>query len=68
MEMLKEYRIDPAGKRCVVLGRSNIVGKPGILAGSFFQFMPWCSFAAVRVFFISMARVIGPTPPGTGVM
>ena len=28
MEMLKEYRIDPAGKRCVVLGRSNIVGKP----------------------------------------
>lgn len=28
MEMLKEYKIDPAGKRCVVLGRSNIVGKP----------------------------------------
>ncbi len=28
MEMLKEYSIDPAGKRCVVLGRSNIVGKP----------------------------------------
>ena len=28
MEMLREYRIDPAGKRCVVLGRSNIVGKP----------------------------------------
>ena len=28
MEMLKEYGIDPAGKRCVVLGRSNIVGKP----------------------------------------
>jgi methylenetetrahydrofolate dehydrogenase (NADP+)/methenyltetrahydrofolate cyclohydrolase len=28
MEMLKEYRIDPAGKHCVVLGRSNIVGKP----------------------------------------
>jgi len=28
MEMLKEYHIDPAGKRCVVLGRSNIVGKP----------------------------------------
>lgn len=28
MELLKEYRIDPAGKRCVVLGRSNIVGKP----------------------------------------
>ena len=28
MEMLREYHIDPAGKRCVVLGRSNIVGKP----------------------------------------
>lgn len=28
MELLKEYRIDPTGKRCVVLGRSNIVGKP----------------------------------------
>ena len=28
MEMLKEYGIDPAGKQCVVLGRSNIVGKP----------------------------------------
>ena len=28
MEMLREHHIDPAGKRCVVLGRSNIVGKP----------------------------------------
>ncbi len=28
LEMLREYGIDPAGKRCVVLGRSNIVGKP----------------------------------------
>ena len=28
IEMLKEYGIDPSGKRCVVLGRSNIVGKP----------------------------------------
>ena len=28
MEMLKEYNIDPAGKHCVVVGRSNIVGKP----------------------------------------
>lgn len=28
MEMLREYGITPAGKRCVVLGRSNIVGKP----------------------------------------
>ena len=28
MRMLKEYGIDPAGKRCVIVGRSNIVGKP----------------------------------------
>ena len=28
MELLRAYDIDPAGKRCVVLGRSNIVGKP----------------------------------------
>ena len=28
MEMLHEYGIDPAGKHCVVVGRSNIVGKP----------------------------------------
>lgn len=28
MEMLSYYDIDPAGKKCVVIGRSNIVGKP----------------------------------------
>ena len=28
MRMLEEYGIDAAGKHCVVLGRSNIVGKP----------------------------------------
>ena len=28
MEMLKECGIDPKGKDCVVVGRSNIVGKP----------------------------------------
>lgn len=28
MEILAEYNIDPKGKRCVVIGRSNIVGKP----------------------------------------
>lgn len=28
MELLKAYDIDPAGKECVVIGRSNIVGKP----------------------------------------
>lgn len=28
MELLKYYNVDPCGKECVVLGRSNIVGKP----------------------------------------
>lgn len=28
MEILHEYGIDPGGKHCVVVGRSNIVGKP----------------------------------------
>jgi methylenetetrahydrofolate dehydrogenase (NADP+)/methenyltetrahydrofolate cyclohydrolase len=28
VELLKRYKIDTAGKHCVVLGRSNIVGKP----------------------------------------
>lgn len=28
MRMLKEYGIDPEGKHCVIVGRSNIVGKP----------------------------------------
>lgn len=28
MELLDEYQIDPNGKHCVVIGRSNIVGKP----------------------------------------
>ena len=28
MELLRRYGISPAGKECVVLGRSNIVGKP----------------------------------------
>lgn len=28
MKLLEEYQIDPAGKHAVVIGRSNIVGKP----------------------------------------
>ena len=28
MKLLDAYNIDPAGKHCVVVGRSNIVGKP----------------------------------------
>lgn len=31
MEILEHYGIDPAGKHCVVVGRSNIVGKPQAL-------------------------------------
>ena len=31
MEILKFYGISPAGKHCVVIGRSNIVGKPQAL-------------------------------------
>lgn len=28
MELLRRYQIDTRGKKCVILGRSNIVGKP----------------------------------------
>ena len=28
MALLEHYGIDPAGKQCVIIGRSNIVGKP----------------------------------------
>ena len=28
MRLLEEYGVSPAGKRCVIVGRSNIVGKP----------------------------------------
>ena len=28
MELLRRYQIDTKGKKCVILGRSNIVGKP----------------------------------------
>ena len=28
MRLLEEYGIDPTGKRCTMVGRSNIVGKP----------------------------------------
>ncbi|MBO7292586.1 MAG: bifunctional methylenetetrahydrofolate dehydrogenase/methenyltetrahydrofolate cyclohydrolase FolD [Clostridia bacterium] len=31
MELLSHYGIDPAGKHCVIVGRSNIVGKPQAL-------------------------------------
>ncbi len=28
LELIRRYRIETAGKKCVILGRSNIVGKP----------------------------------------
>ena len=28
VELMEEYGVDPGGKHCVILGRSNIVGKP----------------------------------------
>lgn len=31
MELLRRYEIDTRGKKCVVLGRSNIVGKPMVM-------------------------------------
>ncbi|NBI08558.1 bifunctional 5,10-methylenetetrahydrofolate dehydrogenase/5,10-methenyltetrahydrofolate cyclohydrolase [Colidextribacter sp. OB.20] len=31
MRLLEAYHIDPAGKRCVVVGRSHVVGKPQAL-------------------------------------
>ena len=31
-------------------------------------YFPLCLIAAVTAFFISVAIVMGPTPPGTGVM
>lgn len=31
MELLKAYNIDVSGKECVVIGRSNIVGKPMLM-------------------------------------
>ena len=34
MEILKEYDIDPHGKHCVVVGRSNIVGRPMALVAA----------------------------------
>ncbi|MBN1562180.1 bifunctional methylenetetrahydrofolate dehydrogenase/methenyltetrahydrofolate cyclohydrolase FolD [candidate division KSB1 bacterium] len=40
-ELLKEYQIDPRGKHLVVVGRSNIVGKP--FAIMMMQKKPWAN-------------------------
>ena len=31
LELLKRYNIETSGKHCVILGRSNIVGKPAAM-------------------------------------
>lgn len=41
VKMLEYYRIDPAGKEVVVVGRSNIVGKP--IAAMLLQKAPWAN-------------------------
>jgi len=41
VELLKRYGIDPAGKHVVVVGRSNIVGKP--IANMLLQKRPWAN-------------------------
>jgi methylenetetrahydrofolate dehydrogenase (NADP+)/methenyltetrahydrofolate cyclohydrolase len=28
LELLRRYNVETSGKKCVILGRSNIVGKP----------------------------------------
>jgi methylenetetrahydrofolate dehydrogenase (NADP+) / methenyltetrahydrofolate cyclohydrolase len=40
-ELLKRSNIDPSGKHVVVVGRSNIVGKP--IANMMFQKQPWAN-------------------------
>ncbi len=41
IEILKRYAIDPSGKHVVVVGRSNIVGKP--IANMLVQKKEWCN-------------------------
>ena len=41
LEILKRYKIDPSGKHVVVVGRSNIVGKP--IANMLVQKKEWCN-------------------------
>lgn len=41
VELLKRHGIDPAGKHVVVVGRSNIVGKP--IANMLLQKKPWAN-------------------------
>ena len=51
-------------------GKEKRRGKSRSVSGKgFMKFSVYCrALAAVRVFSMSMARVMGPTPPGTGVM
>ena len=56
----ERYAVSPHGKRAPRrLPRRSFC---------LFQISAWCLRAAARMLRISMARVMGPTPPGTGVM
>ena len=78
LELLKRYKIETSGKKCVVLGRSNIVGKP--MAALMMQ-KAYPGDATVTVCHSRSKALVkecqeadiiiaamGPTPPGTGVM
>jgi methylenetetrahydrofolate dehydrogenase (NADP+) / methenyltetrahydrofolate cyclohydrolase len=47
LEILKRYEIDPSGKHVVVVGRSNIVGKP--IANMLVQKKPGCNAIVTMV-------------------
>ena len=49
------------------MGHAPSAGK-GALCVECQSVMPCCALAAVRVLRMSIAMVMGPTPPGTGVM
>ena len=74
VELLKKTEIDLSGKEVVVVGRSNIVGKPvGQLLLNENATVTYCHsrivrFADLTVLWASIVIVIGPTPPGTGVI
>ncbi|HLP16335.1 MAG TPA: bifunctional methylenetetrahydrofolate dehydrogenase/methenyltetrahydrofolate cyclohydrolase FolD [Bacteroidota bacterium] len=47
LEILKRYNLDPSGKHVVVVGRSNIVGKP--IANMLVQKKEWCNAIVTMV-------------------
>ena len=48
MEMLKFYNIDVKGKKCVVIGRSNIVGKPMAMLLQYHNLQMFASKSTMR--------------------